>query len=76
MVAENDRTTESVKAVVREAEKHGAPAKLIVYPAFSPQNNPNGTAPGHMIFGAQGWRIWESDVKEFLARYLRAERSN
>lgn len=69
MVAENDRTTESVKAVVREAQKHGAAAKLIVYPAFKPRDA-GGVAPGHMIFGKEGARLWEADVKEFLARYL------
>ncbi|HEY6944393.1 MAG TPA: alpha/beta fold hydrolase [Candidatus Acidoferrum sp.] len=69
MVAENDRTTESVRAVVREAEAGGATAKLIVYPAFRPQDA-RGVAPGHMIFGREGWRIWEKDVKEFLGKYL------
>jgi dienelactone hydrolase len=69
MVAKNDRTTESVKAVVREAEKHGAAAKLIVYPAFTPREA-TGIAPGHMIFGKEGWRIWEADLKEFLGKYL------
>lgn len=69
MVAENDRTTESVKVVVREAEKRGATAKLIVYPAFT-QQEAAGVAPGHMIFGREGWRVWEEDVTEFLARYL------
>jgi dihydrodipicolinate synthase/N-acetylneuraminate lyase len=54
MVAENDRTTESVKAVVQEAEKHGATAKLIVYPAFTPRRDAGRTAPGHMIFGVEG----------------------
>ena len=70
MVAENDRTTQSVKVVVAEAEKHGGSAKLIVYPAFTPQENSNGIAPGHMIFGAQGVRIWEKDLKEFLGREM------
>lgn len=68
-VAENDRTTESVKAVVREAEKHSTVAKLIVYPAFTPRE-PEGIAPGHLIFGKEGWRIWEADLKEFLEKYL------
>src|SRR5437667_403997 len=31
MVAKKDRTTESVKTVVHEAEEHGATAKLIVF---------------------------------------------
>jgi len=66
MVAENDRTTESVKSVVSQAKKHGAAARLIVYPAFKPRENPGGIAPGHMIFSAQGAGVWESDVKNFL----------
>ena len=70
MVAENDRTTESVKAVVHEAEAHGATVKLIVYPAFTPQDA-GGAPPGHMIFGREGCKIWESDLREFLATYLR-----
>jgi dienelactone hydrolase len=69
MVAENDRTTESVKVVVHEAEKHGATVKLIVYPAFTPKDA-GGIAPGHMIFGREGWQIWEADVKEFLGKYV------
>jgi dienelactone hydrolase len=69
MVAKNDRTTESVKVVVHEAEAHGSTAKLIVYPAFKPQDAA-GVAPGHMIFGREGWKIWEPDVKEFIAKYL------
>jgi len=66
MVAENDRTTESVKSVVAQAKKHGAAARLIVYPAFKPRENPGAIAPGHMIFSAQGVGLWESDVKDFL----------
>ena len=70
MVAENDRTTESVKAVVHEAEAHGATAKLILYPRFTPQDA-GGVPPGHMIFGKEGCKIWEGDLVEFLAKYLR-----
>ncbi|HKW62432.1 MAG TPA: dienelactone hydrolase family protein [Candidatus Acidoferrum sp.] len=69
MVAKNDRTTESVKAVVREAEKHGATTKLIVYPAFTPREA-GGIAPGHTIFGREGRPVWEADVKEFMDKYL------
>jgi dienelactone hydrolase len=72
MVAENDRTTESVKSVVSEAKKHGVAARLIVYPKFQPRDNPGGIAPGHMIFSAQGVSLWESDVKDFLKRELAA----
>jgi dienelactone hydrolase len=70
MVAENDRTTRSVKVVVEEAKKHGSRAALIVYPAFKPQQNPGGVAPGHMIFSAQGGQIWERDLKEFLEKEM------
>jgi len=66
MVAENDRTTESVTAVVSQAKKHGAAARLIVYPVFKPRENPGDIAPGHMIFSVQGVGLWESDVKDFL----------
>ncbi len=69
MVAQNDRTTDSVKTVVHEAEKHGATAKLIVYPPFKPKDA-GGIAPGHLIFSREGWQIWEADIKEFLAKYL------
>jgi dienelactone hydrolase len=69
MVAKNDRTTDSVKAVVQEAEAHGATTKLIVYPPFTPQDAA-GVAPGHMIFGREGWQVWEGDLKEFLGKYL------
>ena len=72
MVAENDRTTESVKSVVGEAKKHGAVARLIVYPKFKPSENPGSVAPGHMIFSAQGVRLWESDLKDFLKREIAA----
>jgi len=74
MVAENDRTTESVRAVVREAEQHGMAAKVIVYPAFTPRENAGAVAPGHMLFGREGWRIWEADVREFLGNYLDAQK--
>jgi dienelactone hydrolase len=69
MVAENDRTTKSVRVVVDEGKKKGT-AKLIVYPAFKPRENPNGVAPGHMIFGAEGSHVWEADLEEFLKREM------
>jgi len=70
MVAENDRTTKSVKVVIEEAKKHGANARLIVYPSFKPHENPNGIAPGHMIFSAQGISLWQSDLDEFLRQEM------
>jgi dienelactone hydrolase len=70
MDAENDRTTEAVKAVVREVEKNKVPAKLVIYPAYTPPEPPGLIAPGHLIFGAAGAHIWESDVRAFLAGFL------
>jgi dienelactone hydrolase len=70
MVAENDRTTKSVKIVVEEARKKGDRARLTVYPAFKPSENPNGIAPGHMIFSAQGISLWQSDLNEFLRQEM------
>jgi dienelactone hydrolase len=55
MVAKNDRTTDSVKSVVQEAEAHGATTKLIGYPPFTPQDAA-GVAPGHMILGRKDGR--------------------
>ncbi len=66
MVAENDRTTESVKVAVAEAKKHGTQAKLVIYPVFKPHENQNGIAPGHAIFSAEGAALWQSDLLEFL----------
>jgi hypothetical protein len=70
MVAENDRTTKSVKIVVEEARKKRARARLIVYPSFKPRENPSGIAPGHMIFSAQGISLWQSDLNEFLRQEM------
>jgi len=72
MVAQNDRTTESVKTVINEAKKHGGAASIIVYPAFKPHDNPNGIAPGHMIFSAEGIQVWDGDLQNFLAREMGA----
>jgi dienelactone hydrolase len=70
MVAENDRTTKSVKVVVEEAKKKEDQARLIVYPAFKPRENPGGIAPGHLIFSADGISLWQSDVQEFLKKEM------
>ena len=57
MDAENDRTTEAVKAVVRELEKRKIPAKLIIYPPYTPAQSAGDIAPGHLIFAAPGAHI-------------------
>lgn len=69
--AENDRTTEAVKSVIREIEKQRTPAKLIIYPPFAPPAGaPSQIAPGHLIFTSAGANIWENDVVSFLAEHL------
>jgi dienelactone hydrolase len=69
--AQNDRTTEAVKAVVHEVEKQKIPAKLIIYPPFTPPAGASpDIAPGHLIFTSAGAHIWENDVTSFLAENL------
>jgi dienelactone hydrolase len=68
MVAENDRTTESARAVCAKAG--GTPAELKVYPPFTPATLREGSAPGHALFSFQGVKIWGPDVLAFLAQHL------
>ena len=70
MDADNDRTTDAIKAVVKELEKHHVPAKLIIYPAYLPPEPAGRIAPGHLIFAAPGAHIWQADLEQFLAQYL------
>ena len=67
-VAENDRTTESARAICKQA--HGTPAELKVYPPFTPTTLRENSAPGHALFGFQGVKIWGPDLLEFLGRHL------
>lgn len=73
MVAENDHTTASVRAVVEEAQKVHNVARLIIYPPYTPpaeETPPGGRALGHGIFRDHGIPIWENDVRTFLAGCL------
>ena len=72
-VAENDRTTESARAVCTNAR--GTPAELKVYPPFTPTILRENSAPGHALFSFQGVKIWGPDLLEFLARHLPAPSS-
>jgi dienelactone hydrolase len=76
MVAQNDRSTESITTLGEIFKKRGVPHRVIVYDAFTPQQvswpGEFNTAPGHEVFRAQGMHVWEKDVLEFLARYLGA----
>lgn len=68
VVAENDRTTESARAICKHA--HGKPAELKVYPPFTPTTLRANSAPGHALFSFQGVKIWGPDLLDFLARHL------
>jgi len=70
VVAENDRTTESARAICTHA--HGTPAELKVYPPFTPATLRENSAPGHALFSFQGVKIWGPDLLDFLARHLPA----
>ena len=74
MVAQNDRSTESITTLGEIFKKRGVPHRVIVYGPFTPQQvsypDEFNTAPGHEVFRAQGVHVWEKDVLEFLARYL------
>ena len=69
LVAKNDRTTSSITTLAGILDKRGVQHRMVVYDAFTPQRA-GSAAPGHAIFSAQGVRIWEKDVLEFLGRYL------
>jgi dienelactone hydrolase len=81
MVAQNDRTTDSITTLAEIFKKRGVPPhRMVIYEPFTPQpatgtvpvGIPFNTAPGHLVFTAQGMHVWERDVIEFLARYLGA----
>ena len=80
LVAQNDRTTDSITTLAEIFKKRGVPHRMVVYEPFTPQpaggavtvGIPFNTAPGHEVFRVQGMHVWERDVLEFLARYLGA----
>jgi dienelactone hydrolase len=73
LVAQNDRTTASIITLAEIFKKRGVPHRMVVYEPFTPQQAGGAiTAPGHMVFSAQGTHVWERDVLEFLGRYLGA----
>lgn len=74
MVAQNDRTTDSITTLGEALKQHGVPHRVVIYDPFTPQQASAGfnTAPGHSIFTVQGMHLWERDVLEFLDRYLGA----
>lgn len=70
MDAENDATTNAVKAVAEAVKSSGQFERTIIYPPFTPTSNPTNIAPGHVIFSMQGISIWRDDVLTFLRKQL------
>ncbi|HEX3071164.1 MAG TPA: alpha/beta fold hydrolase [Thermoanaerobaculia bacterium] len=75
-VAKNDRTTVSVTSLAAIFEKRGQPNRLVIYDAFTAPVAGHADAPGHLIFSMYGAGIWESDVVQFLNRYLMGKGSD
>ena len=73
LVAQNDRTTDSIVTLAEIFKKRAVPHRMVVYEPFTPDQVHIGrfnTAPGHLVFEAQGMDVWKRDVLEFLARYF------
>jgi carboxymethylenebutenolidase len=70
MVAKNDRTTSSITTLGDIFRKRNVPHRLVIYEPFTP-SQVGRSAPGHALFSSQGAGLWETDVIEFLGRYLK-----
>lgn len=66
MDAENDATTAAVKAVCDAAHARSVSVEMKIYPPFSPLQNTQHVAPGHLIFTGQGVSTWGTDVVAFF----------
>jgi dienelactone hydrolase len=72
LVAENDRTTDSITTLDAIFGKRGVEHRTVIYPPFVSQERGLASAPaGHRLFSAQGVSVWRRDVLDFFARYLR-----
>jgi dienelactone hydrolase len=72
LVAQNDRTTASITMLAEIFRSREVPHRMVIYDPFTPARGTNVGAPGHAVFTAQGTKVWESDVVQFLGRYLGA----
>jgi dienelactone hydrolase len=70
MVARNDRTTSSITALAEIFKNRGIAQQTLIYDAFTPERGAF-AAPGHALFSEQGAHVWESDLLQFLGRYLK-----
>ena len=72
MVAKNDRTILSITTPAEIFKTRQIPHRMIVYEPFTPAEGTRVMAPGHALFSEQGASVWESDLVQFLGRYLGA----
>jgi dienelactone hydrolase len=70
MVAENDRTTSSIRTLAEIFKTRGVAHRMVIYEPFRPAQGARIGAPGHLLFSEQGASVWESDLLQFLGRYL------
>jgi len=76
LVAENDRTTDSITTLDEIFGKRGVEHRTVIYrPFVSHERGFASAAPGHQVFSAQGVSVWRRDVLDFFARYLRGAAS-
>lgn len=66
VAAENDATTENVRAICGAAKAHGARTTVTIYPPFINPQAPKAAAPGHALFARAGIDVWKDDVLKFL----------
>src|SRR6266496_3907906 len=72
MVAKNDRTTSSITTLAEIFKARDLPHRMVIYEPFTPAQGFRFAAPGHALFSEQGASVWESDLMQFLGRYLGA----
>lgn len=69
MAAQNDATTENVRAICGAVKANGTRASVIIYPPFSNPQASNPAAPGHGVFTFTGVDTWKADVLAFLRKF-------
>lgn len=74
VVAENDATTDSARAVCDAAKAAGAQTELKIYPPFTPRQPVRAAALGHALFTPLGVSIWGKDAVAFLAAHVKPPR--
>jgi dienelactone hydrolase len=72
MVAENDRTTQSISALDRVLAERGWPHQTRIFPPFHPSRGGIPGAPGHAVFSREGTQVWRDEAVAFFDRYLKS----